>query len=207
MSNDRLLMVTEYEQLCGLLSGANNATNGISNLEIQHLAWLAAQVPNGGSIVEIGSHRGKSACAMGCGLRHARNLKARIYAVDLWLKGKGKTFEHYTTDETWRIFNEQVDRMSLRDTVVPRMMSSMAAAASWTGDVELLFIDGNHKYPFVLEDFNAWSKFIPSGGWIAFHDYGTRFDGVDRVVREEAISSGLFEDYALVHRIWSARKK
>lgn len=202
---DRLLKTREYEQLCSLLSGDTNGKNGITDLEVQHLSWLGTQVPNNCDVVEIGSHRGKSICAIGCGVRHAGHM-ARLFAIDLWTKGKGKTFAHYSTDETWEIFNSQIASVDLTDMVHARMMSSKAAAAKRGRAIHLLFIDADHKYKSVLQDYQLWEGFIPMGGWIAFHDFGTRFKGVDRVVKEEVIPSGKWGEDGVFGRIWSAKR-
>jgi hypothetical protein len=106
---DKLLQVPEFEQMRDMLSGKHDSKKGITDVELQHLAWLGSQVPEGGDVVEIGSHRGKSISAIGCGVRAAGNLgKVRLFAIDLWTKGEGKTFDHYASEETWRIFNEQI---------------------------------------------------------------------------------------------------
>jgi predicted O-methyltransferase YrrM len=36
--------------------------------------------------------------------------------------------------------------------------------------LDLLFIDGDHSYHGVLEDFRLYSTLVRDGGWIAFHD-------------------------------------
>jgi len=38
------------------------------------------------------------------------------------------------------------------------------------GSVDFLFIDGDHSYDGVMKDFKLYSKFVKSGGLIAFHD-------------------------------------
>lgn len=204
---DKLLQVPEYEQLREMLSGERNSKKGISDIELQHLSWLGAQVPEGGDVVEIGSHRGKSISAIGCGVRAAGNLgKVRMFAVDLWLKGEGKTFEHYTSEETWQIFNEQIASVGLHDFIQTRMMSSAKAVEKRSKPIHLLFIDASHKYKDVLQDFQMWSRFVPVGGYVAFHDFGTRFKGVDKVVKEVVIPSGMWGEDAVHGRIWSARR-
>lgn len=204
---DKLLRVPEYEKLCAMLSGDQNGKYGISDIEVEHLSWLGSQVPEGGDVVEIGSHRGKSISAIGCGIRAAGRLgKVRMFAVDLWLKGEGKTFEHYASPETWEIFNQQIASVGLHDFIQTRMMSSKKASEKRGKPIHLLFIDASHKYKDVLLDWQLWGKFVPLGGYVAFHDYGTRFKGVDRVIKEEVITSGNWGEDAVYGRIWSARR-
>ena len=204
---DKLLQVPEYEQICQMLSGDHNGKFGITDIEVQHLSWLGSQVPAGGDVVEIGSHRGKSVSAIGCGIRAAGNQgKVRMFAVDLWLKGEGKTFDHYASEETWKIFNEQIASVGLHDFIQTRMMSSAKAAEKRGKPIHLLFIDASHKYKDVLQDWQLWSPFIPIGGYVAFHDFGTRFKGVDKVIREVVLPSAVWGEDAVYGRIWSARK-
>lgn len=204
---EKVLIVPEFSQLSAMISGDQNGKHGIKEIELQHLSWLGGQVPAGGDVVEIGSHRGKSISAIGCGIRAAGNLgKVRIFAVDLWMKGEGKTFEHYSTQETWDIFNQQIASVGLREFIQTRMMSSAKAAEKRGKPIHLLFIDASHKYKDVLQDFQLWSPFIPVGGWIAFHDFGTRFKGVDRVINEEVIASRKWGEVGVYGRIWSAKR-
>ena len=37
-------------------------------------------------------------------------------------------------------------------------------------DIDLLFIDGNHNYKAVLDDYNKFLKYVKSGGFIVFDD-------------------------------------
>lgn len=203
---EQLLSLNKHEELNSLLSGDKNSTSGIKDIEVQHLAWLAAHIPKGGDIVEIGSHRGKSICIMGTACLETGNTTARLFAIDLWTKGFGKTFAHYSSQETWNIFQRQVAQMGLSDMVRPRMMSSLKAASKRQRSIHLLFIDGGHKYPDVSLDYQIWSPFIPHGGRIAFHDYDKKYKGVMKVIDEIVIPSGLWTNPHTYGRIWSATR-
>ena len=146
---------------------------------------------------------------VGCGVSMACNHgKVRLFGVDLWTKGGGRAarFAHYSSDETWRIFKKQIAALGLEDVVHAVIGESVASAKKRSKPIHLLFIDAGHDYKNVLSDFKAWEKFVPIGGWIAFHDYNTRFKGVDRVIHEECIASGNWGDAAVYGRIWSARR-
>lgn len=211
---EKTLIVKKYETLRGLLSGDNNTTKGISDKEIQHLSWLGSQVRPNHIVIEVGSHRGKSACAIGCGIRDSGTENVFIYCIDLWTFGTKATskFDHYSSQETWNIFNAQIAMLGLTDVVVPKMIDSAKAAQRFTCNpdkppVDLLFIDARHDYEWVLADYQNWHENVAPGGYIAFHDYGTRFPGVDKVINDYVIPSGLWEDFTVVDRIWSARRK
>jgi hypothetical protein len=38
------------------------------------------------------------------------------------------------------------------------------------GDVQFLFIDGDHSYDGLLDDWQAWSSRVAPGGHVALHD-------------------------------------
>lgn len=212
---DKLVKTDNYQDLKTMLSGANNSTKGISNIEIQHLSWLGSQLIEGTNVVEVGSHRGKSICCIGSGLLKKTGGKIdgryKLYCVDLWRKGFGKTFDHYSSEESYRIFTEQVEKFGLSELVKPVEMDSAQASVIYKKNqhnpIGLLFIDGDHKNGSPQRDFENWSSEIISGGYVVFHYYGTRFKDVDKVINEVIIPSGLYEDYTVVHRLWSAKKK
>ena len=57
--------------------------------------------------------------------------------------------------------------------------------------VDLLFIDGDHRYPSVLMDWLLYSPLVKPGGLIAFHDVAVTIDGSYGVPQfVEALSQG-----------------
>ena len=47
---------------------------------------------------------------------------------------------------------------------------SSHAARIWTGEIDLLFIDGDHNEDAVLQDWKDWHGFVAPGGLVVFHD-------------------------------------
>ena len=43
-------------------------------------------------------------------------------------------------------------------------------ASTWTLPIDILHIDGRHRYEDVKEDYEIWSKFVRPGGVILMHD-------------------------------------
>jgi predicted O-methyltransferase YrrM len=41
----------------------------------------------------------------------------------------------------------------------------------YVSNIDILFIDGDHSYNGVIQDFNIYSKLVKSGGYIVFDDY------------------------------------
>lgn len=42
---------------------------------------------------------------------------------------------------------------------------------TYVNEVDILFIDGDHSYNGVIQDFNIYSKLVKSGGYVVFDDY------------------------------------
>lgn len=58
-------------------------------------------------------------------------------------------------------------------------------AAVWPAHlpIDFLYIDADHRYEYVLQDIQAWSKHVRPGGTIAGHDFNY-FSGVNKAVEE-----------------------
>ena len=61
------------------------------------------------------------------------------------------------------------------------------------GTIDFIFIDGDHSYDACKADIVAWTPFVKRGGVVAFHDFGSRADGVTRAIFEE-IKAGRFAE-------------
>ena len=48
--------------------------------------------------------------------------------------------------------------------------TSRDAATRWRGEIDLLFIDGDHSEPGVREDWELWSPLVKVGAHVALHD-------------------------------------
>ena len=56
------------------------------------------------------------------------------------------------------------------------LSDSSAAGRAWTGgEVDIVFVDGNHTPEFVEADIDAWLPHVRPGGLMVFHDYGGIF--------------------------------
>lgn len=118
--------------------------------EQEILFHLAALVPQGGTIVEIGTALGGTARIF---YEATKEKCVDIFSVDI------NTFERA--------------KKNLSDTTVNLITdSSVSFANKWHGkDIDLLFIDGDHSLMGIANDYAAWSKHVKKGGTIIFHDY------------------------------------
>jgi MMP 1-O-methyltransferase len=152
------------------------------------LSILASHGEGPGEIVEIGSFKGRSTCFLAFGSKHAN--RGKVTAIDHF-KGSaehqpGQTFadaDIARSGSTFGVFEENLRTHQLLDMVTAVKSSSVEAAKGWTKPVGLLFIDGDHAYEATRLDFETWSKFVPPGGYVAFHDVGP-WPGVTKFVEE-----------------------
>lgn len=69
--------------------------------------------------------------------------------------------------------------------------SSMQAAESIPNNLDFVYIDGNHDYPYVKSDIETYYPKVRGGGVIGGHDFTELFPGVIRAVIEYAVSHQL----------------
>lgn len=177
----------------------------ISEEEGLFLYGLAARCTKG-AIVEIGSSSGRSAICLAKGSKSGGNMT--VYAVDPH-NGGGTTPDptwwdtnHDGTPDPKYYINQGKSFLSFRerllehrvDDIVAPMMdySELVYKKGWVRPIELLFIDGDHRYNYVKMDVKMWGKHLVSGGHILMHD--SSCPGVRRVIDELIISDSRFID-------------
>jgi hypothetical protein len=121
----------------------------LSRREAELLFVLAGSVPASRVIVEIGSYCGRSTAALGFGLGHRAQS---LYAVDPHTGDRSQVEAGMSVD-TFDTFLGNIDRLGLRDVVVPIRALSVEAATAYDGpEIGLLFVDGWHSKEAVIED-------------------------------------------------------
>jgi len=137
----------------------------LSDAEAECLYLLAKNC--GGSIVEIGSWKGKSTVCLALGSKAGGG--GRVFAIDLH-RGAPDCDGAYGAEDTEPIFRENIKRAGVDDIVIPLVMKSEEAAKGWTEPIALLWIDGAHDYDNVKKDFSSWEPHLKEGEVIAIHD-------------------------------------
>jgi MMP 1-O-methyltransferase len=155
----------------------------LTDEEGEALYELARACTGKGAIVEIGSWKGKSTICLGRGSQAGACVP--VYAVD----------PH--TDGRFDEFKSNVERAGISALVRPVASLSQTAAADFDEPIELLFVDGAHRYELVLEDFEKWVPKVVDGGWVAFHDT-TWTAGPRKVVGPAIYRSRRFKDARFV---------
>jgi predicted O-methyltransferase YrrM len=142
----------------------------LSRDQAQRLWDAARRVPSGGLIVEIGSFRGRSAIVMASALAEG----ARLVAIDPHAGGdRGPQEiapEAERGEEDNAAFRENL-RAAGVDTRVEhvRLMSSEAHGAV-SGEIDVLYVDGAHRFGPARDDILRWGSRVCDGGTMLVHD-------------------------------------
>lgn len=115
----------------------------------------------GATIVEIGSHQGRSTIILG---HAARTVGARVVAVDAFVDGR--LFGGATTRDR---FEANIKAAGLTDVVELVVGYSTKLRPTWDRPIDLLYVDGKHDYWTYVDDLR-WSAHMPPDGEILVHD-------------------------------------
>lgn len=147
-------------------------THALITIEEGKLLYdLAKNGPGKGTIVEIGSYKGGSTILLAMGSKISSREK--VYAIDPHKKYNShakKIGKEKVPPSTLEIFKQNVSQQGVKDWIVPIVGFSEKIVRKWKQPIRLLWIDGDHRYEYVLADFLLWERYLVKGGIIAFHD-------------------------------------
>ena len=159
----------------------------LSDEEATALYELAKGCTGRGVIVEIGSFKGRSTICLGLGSQAGRSVP--IYAID---PGHG-----------WKRFAEfqaNIRRARIEALVTPIAAASADAFPDFPEPaIELLFIDGSHRYDLVDLDFHLWTRKLLDGGMLAMHDTNAYFPGSCRVAEEQMYKGSRYRHVRFIY--------
>jgi len=95
----------------------------------------------------------------------------RLYSVDSW---KAYAPDYRDIDRQEKLDQAKKDayrRLAPFDVKIIEKFSMDAVQDFKDGELDFVYIDGNHELPFVLFDIIHWSKKVKSGGIVSGHDY------------------------------------
>jgi hypothetical protein len=186
------------------MQASSNAKALLTPGEQKILYELATKVPAGGTIVELGSWMGGSTIMLAAGSESGP--KAKVHAVDLF-DVVGETSIEYAdrvdgVPYFLATFRENIRRAGVESTITPVQASSVPAGKAWSGPpIDLLFVDANHYYHAVRDDFLAWAPHCRLGVPIVFHDYGNETAPGVRKFVDRAVERGVLNDVRFVDTI------
>ena len=130
----------------------------------------AAAVPVDGTIVEIGSFRGRSTVVLAMGAHPS----VRVVAIDPHAgNDRGPQEIDGFADEAeddHRVFLANLDAAGVRDRVQVVRRFSGEAHGDVAGPVDLLWVDGAHRARPAHEDLRRWGDRVVPGGRMLVHD-------------------------------------
>jgi predicted O-methyltransferase YrrM len=133
--------------------------------------WDAARaVAAPGRIVEIGSFRGRSMIVLACAAPEGVELVAidPHGGSDRGPQEIDADAQRGDADNT--AFESNLARAGVRDRVRHVRMFARDAIDQVAGDIDLLYIDGAHRYQPVREDIELWGARVRPGGAMLMHD-------------------------------------
>jgi hypothetical protein len=145
--------------------------NGWMTKDQAHRLWdRASTLTTGQRVVEIGSFQGRSTVV----LASAAPAGVDIFAIDPHGgndRGPQEIsgFEAQAEDDNVR-FNENLTNAGVHDRVTHLRKFSDAALADVPGDVDLLYVDGAHRFMPATNDIRQWGAKVPAGGRLLIHD-------------------------------------
>lgn len=201
--------LTPYIEISGFLSEA----------EAQKLLSSACGLKEKSPIiVEIGSHLGKSSYVLAKALQEKGGGK--LYCIDPF-DGAGDitAVAHYKKKEVlgkktlFQQFMRNVKKNKLTSYIHPIQGLSHEVVKNFPElHIDMIFIDGNHDWECVRQDFLDWVPKIKPGGVLAMHDvfatpFDDHYDGPWRVVKEFILDNPKWIWFQLVDSLAVAIKR
>jgi len=148
------------------------------------LARVAASCPAGGQIVEIGSFRGRSTVV----LAGSAPDGATVVAIDPHAgndRGPQELDGYADEAEADRAaFERNLVAAGVRDRVRHVREFSDRAHDAVTGPIDVLYVDGAHRYAPARADVRDWGARVSAGGVLVIHDSFSSVGVTLAIVRE-----------------------
>lgn len=142
----------------------------MTDAQARRLWDAATAVGPGGRIVEIGSFRGRSTII----LARAAQEEVELVAIDPHGGGDRGPNEYDPNialgDEDRDAFQANLERAKVDQHVRHVRLASHAALAEVQEPIDMLYIDGAHRYRFAKPDIEEWAPRLRAGGTMLIHD-------------------------------------
>jgi predicted O-methyltransferase YrrM len=142
----------------------------LTEAQARRLWDAATRVPEGGLVVEIGSFRGRSAVVMASALPEG----ARLVAIDPHAGGDRGPQEIAPEAERGeadhRAFGENLQSAGVAERVEHVRQMSSDAHAAVSKPIDVLYVDGAHRFGPARDDLVRWGERVNDGGTMLVHD-------------------------------------
>jgi predicted O-methyltransferase YrrM len=156
--------------LGGALEAVRDVPGWLSDDQALRLWERAAALHGAGTIVEIGSYRGRSTIV----LARAAGSGVEVVAIDPHAgNDRGPQKIRGSADEgeaDHRAFVENLARAGVAGQVRHVRAPSQDALDSVAGAIDVLYIDGAHRYGAARDDVVRWGARVAPGGTLLVHD-------------------------------------
>jgi predicted O-methyltransferase YrrM len=112
--------------------------------------------------VEIGAYCGASSCLM---LNHPQQVN--VTSIDIGTFTPGGVNTIHQNVEKFKL-NHNKFELIVGDSHSSETLNTLKSKVS---EIDILYIDGEHSYSSVIQDFNDYKDLVVSGGYIVFDDY------------------------------------
>jgi predicted O-methyltransferase YrrM len=151
----------------------------------------ATRCPAGGTIVEIGSYRGRSTIV----LASAAEPGVAVVAIDPHAgNDRGpREIDGYDAeaDDDHAVFSANLREAGVADRVRHVRAFSGDALGEIEGEIDVLYIDGAHRYEPALADIRSWGGRVTRGGVMLIHDSFSSI-GVTGAILRQLVAGGRF---------------
>jgi predicted O-methyltransferase YrrM len=138
--------------------------------QVARVSAAASAVPSGGRIVEIGSFRGRSTIAIAASSPDG----VEIVAIDPHAgNDRGpQEIEGFEAEaaQDHDVFNANLARAGVAERVRHVRKFSNEAHDDVTGEIDVLHIDGAHRFAPARDDIRTWGARVVPGGSMLIHD-------------------------------------
>jgi predicted O-methyltransferase YrrM len=142
----------------------------------QGLIDLIEEFPNNTVMAEIGCFAGESTLIF-----YQSGKIEKLYAIDPWENNWRDTPDVSKCDMKLveKLFDERIN-----NTDIVKLKMTMDEAVQLLPELDVIYIDGNHDYDYVLNDIELSLTKIKNGGIICGHDYHKNEIGVLNAVNK-----------------------
>jgi predicted O-methyltransferase YrrM len=156
--------------LAAALELVDGVEGWLTDSQAERMWEAASRVEASGRIVEIGSFRGRSTIVLACAAREG----VELVAIDPHAGGDRGPNEIASVaergEEDFRAFHANLERAGVAGRVRQVRATSRDALGVVEGPVDVLYVDGAHRYRPAREDIERWGARVRPGGAMLVHD-------------------------------------